>query len=118
MAKTIPTAKDFDQRIVLREWSDVPFGASDVDALFGASLGRWARHEPVHSLAIRAGMQTGETPTDLFFVRRGPGTSPAEITKTHVVEYRGQRYRVVGAIDVDGRRRVTRIEALLLGPAS
>lgn len=109
------SAGDLNRRITIRLWADVPNVTFGIDQTFDAGIGRWAKHEPVHGLAIRAGLQTGEVPTDLFFVRAGAGTWPQDITGQHVVEYRGRRYRVMDTIDLEGARQFTRISAKDLG---
>ncbi len=108
-------AGDLNRRIVIRPWSDVPNGSFGLDQTFATGITRWAKHEPVHGLAIRAGMQTGEAPTDLFFVRYGTGTTPPDITGAHVVEFASHRYRVIDTIDVDGDHEFTRITTKDLG---
>ena len=108
-------AGDLNRRIVIRPWSDVPNAAFGLDQTFATGLTRWAKHEPVHGLALRAGMQTGEAPTDLFFVRYGTGTTPHDITAAHVVEFAGRRYRVLDTIDVDGDHEFTRLTTKDLG---
>lgn len=111
----LPVAGQMNRRIWIKLWSDVPNAAFGIDQAFDTGIKRWAKHEPVHGLAIRAGMQTGESPTDLFWVRRTAGTEPESITASHVVEYNGFRYRVLDAIDVDGARKFTRITTKQLG---
>lgn len=107
---------ELNRRIKIRLWSDVPNVAFGLDPTFDAGITRWAKHEPVHGLAIRAGMQTGEAPTDLFYIRYGTGTTPHDITGAHVVEFNGHRYRVLDAIEVDGDHEFTRITTKELGP--
>jgi head-tail adaptor len=109
------SAGSLSRRIVIKAWSDTPNAAFGLDQTFTTALTRWARHEPVHGLAIRAGMQTGEAPTDLFWVRYGAGTRPHELTAGHVVEFNSRRYRILDAIDVDGLHVFTRITAKDLG---
>lgn len=110
-----PAAGNLTRRIVIKTWTDTPNAAFGLDPAFVTALTRWARHEPVHGLAIRAGMQTGEAPTDLFWVRYGAGTRPHELTASHVIEFAGRRYRIIDAIDVDGRHLFTRITTKDLG---
>lgn len=105
------TAGDLRRRIKIRTWSDVPNAAFGLDQVFDAGLTVWAKHEPIHGLALRAGAQTDEVATDLFYVRRIAGTLPHEITSAHVVEFAGRRYRVMDTLDVDGERKFTRITA-------
>lgn len=109
------TAGDLNRRIAIRLVSEVPNGAFGLDEQLTAPVPRWAKHEPIHGLALRAGKQTGEAPTDLFYVRRGTGTRPEDITSAHVVEYDGRRYRVVDTLDHEGKRQFTRITAKDLG---
>lgn len=110
-----PGAGELDRRILLRLQTDVPNVSFGLDQTFSAGTALWAKHEPVHSLAIRAGMQTGEAPTDIFWVRWATGTRPHDLTAAHVIDWGGQRYRVLEAIDVNGTRRFTRITAKALG---
>jgi len=105
------TSGQLIRRIVIKLWADVPNAAFGLDQTFDAGITRWAKHEPIHGLTLRAGAQTGEAPTDLFFVRRGTGAKPEDLTAAHVIEYNGYRYRVVDSIDVDGARQFTRITA-------
>lgn len=111
----LPTAGNLTRRITIKTWADSPNAAFGLDQSFTSALTRWARHEPVHGLAIRAGMQTGEAPTDLFWVRYGSGTRPHELTAGHVVEFNSRRYRILAAIDVDGRHLFTRLTTKDLG---
>lgn len=114
-ASALPAAGDLRARILLRVQTDVPNAAYGLDQTFSAGTPLWAKHEPVHSLAIRAGQQTGEAPTDFFWVRWATGTRPHDLTAAHVIDWDGQRYRVLEAIDANGERRFTRITAKLLG---
>ena len=111
----IPTAEQFNRRILLRLWSDVPNGAFGVDHSFDAGRKLWAKVEPVHGLAIRAGMQTGEIPTHLFWVRYSSTTRPEDITASHVIDWNGRRYRVLDAINFEDMQRFTRITAKEIG---
>lgn len=111
----LPTAGQLNRRIAIKLWSDVPNVAFGIDQTFDAGIERWAKVEPVHGIAIRAGMQTGEVPTHLFWVRRSPGTRPEELTAAHVVEWQGRRYRIMDSIDVNDAGRFTRITAKDLG---
>lgn len=107
---------DLNRRIAIKPWSDVPNAAFGLDQTFGAGIERWAKHEPVHGLTIRAGMQTVEVPTDLFYVRAGAGTRPADLGATQVVEFQGFRYRIIDSLDVDGKNEFTRMTTKQLGP--
>lgn len=112
---TLPQTGELTRRIQIRLQTDVPNVGMGVDQTFDAGIARWAKREPVHGLALRAGMNTSEAPTDLFWVRRGPGTTPEEITTGHVIDWNGRRYRVLDTIDVDDARRFTRVTAKDLG---
>lgn len=115
---SVPGAGGLNRRITIRLWADVPNAAFGVDQTFDAGFERWAKVEPVHGLAIRAGMQTGEVPTHLFWVRYSALTKPESLTASHVVEWRGRRYRVLDAISVEDMGRFTRISAKDLGAIS
>lgn len=109
------TTGELNRRIHIRLWADMPNPGFGIDQTFDAGIWRWAKYEPVHGLAIRAGAQTGEQPTDLFYVRYAAGTRPEDITTSHVVEFHGRRYRVVDAINEDGEDKFTRISTKDLG---
>lgn len=110
----IPAGK-FDKRIWLRLLGEQPDGDTGVEEQELMRRQLWAKHEPVHGLVLRAGAQTSETPTDLFYIRSATGTRVEEITVEHEVLYRGHRYRVMDAIDLEGRRQVTRLSVKDLG---
>jgi hypothetical protein len=110
-----PRSGEMIERVTIKLWSDVPNGAFGLDQNFDAGVSCFAKREPVHGLAIRAGAQTGEVPTDLFWVRGRDMTWPEQITAGHVVEWRARRYRVLDAISVGQMRRFTRITAMDLG---
>lgn len=115
MATPLPDAGDLNRRITLRQWADLPNAAFGLDQTFDAGRSLWAKVEPIHSLAIRAGQQTGEVPTHLVWVRYGTGTRPEDITASHVVEWRSRRYRVIDSIDVADAGRFTRLSTKDLG---
>ena len=110
-----PDTGEMQRRIVIRLWSDVPNSAFGLDHTADKGITRWAKVDPVQGIAIRAGMQTGEIPTHLFWVRYSHGTRPEEITAAHVVEWNGHRYRVLDAINIEDAQRFTRISAKDLG---
>ncbi|MGE5467290.1 MAG: head-tail adaptor protein [Ignavibacteria bacterium] len=114
----LPDTGELQRRINIRLWSDVPNEFSGIDQTFSAGIWRWAKREPVHGLALRAGMQTEEAPTDLWWVRYGTGTKPEDITQNHVIEWNGLRFRVLDTINVEDAQRFTRITTKLLGPAT
>jgi head-tail adaptor len=115
MANHLPQPGELRRRILLRLWTDMPSGAFGLDQTFSAGIALWAKWEPIHSIAIRAGAQTGEEPTDMFWVRWATGTKPQDITSSHVIELAGRRYRVIEAIDVNGANQFTRISTKDLG---
>lgn len=115
MRTILPGAGELNRRILLRLWSDVPNGAFGIDQTFDAGRNLWAMVDPVYSIAIRAGMNTGEVPTHLFWVRYAPDTHPESITASHVIEWKGRRYRVIDTINVDDADQFTRISTKDLG---
>jgi head-tail adaptor len=111
----LPRTGELNRRILLRVRTDVPNASFGVDETYDAGIPRWAKKEPIHSVAIRAGQNTDESPTDLFWLRWGTGTKPTDLTTSHVIDYSGRRYRVLDSIDVDDKHRFTRITAKDLG---
>lgn len=115
MAEEIPNAGELQRRIKIRLWSDVPNAGFGVDQSFDVGIDRWAKVEPIYGIAVRDGMNTEEVPTHLFWVRYGPDTQPEDFTASHVIEWRGRRYRVLNAINVANADRFTRISTKDLG---
>lgn len=115
MAEHLPNAGDLQRRVVIRLWADVANAGFGVDQTFDQGVTRWAKVEPIYGIAVRAGMNTGEVPTHLFWVRHGAGSRPEDFTASHVIEWRGRRYRVLDAINVANADRFTRISAKDLG---
>lgn len=111
----LPEIGEMNRRITIRLWSDVPNAAFGLDQNFDAGIDRWAKVEPIYSLAMRAGVNTDEAPTHLFWVRYGTGTKPEDFTASHVIEWRGRRYRVTDSINVNDADRFTRVSAKDLG---
>ena len=115
MTFELPLAADLTRRITLRLWADVPNIDFGLDQTFDVGVQRWAKIEPIHSLTLRAGVNTGESPTHLVWVRWGSGTKDTDLTASHVIEWLGRRYRVMDSINVDGADRFTRISVKDLG---
>lgn len=115
MTPTLPTAGELKWPVVIRLWSDVPAGAFGLQQVVDDGMPTRAKVEPIHSLALREGAlglaTTEELPTHLFWVRRRAGLTSETVTTAHVVDFKGWRHRVVGAIDVDGVQRFVRIAA-------
>lgn len=108
--------EQLNRQIVLRLWLDISNASFGLDATEDVGRKLWAKVEPIFGLTIKAGMQIGEAPTHLFWIRYSHNTRPQDITVSHVVEWQGQRYRVLDAINVDDMQRFTRISAKQLGP--
>ena len=115
MPSRLPADGELNRRILIRLQTDVANASFGVDQTFDAGLLRWAKKEPIHSIAIRAGMNVDEAPTDLFWVRWATGTKPTDLTSSHVIDFAGRRYRVLDTIDVDDQHVYTRISAKDLG---
>lgn len=115
MRSKLPSAGELNRRILIRLQTDVPNAEFGVDQTYSTGIYRWAKKEPIHSIAIRAGVNTDEAPTDLFWVRWGTGTKPTDFTGAHVIDFGGRRYRVLDSIDVDDKHQFTRITAKDLG---
>lgn len=115
MASKLPADGELNRRIHIRLRTDVPNDDMGTDEVYSAGIWRWAKKEPIRSIAIRAGENTGEEPTDLFWVRWASGTKPDDITLAHVIDFGGHRFRVLDTIDVDDLRQFTRITAKDLG---
>lgn len=111
----LPTTEQLNRRVCLKVWSDAPADDFGVTQTFDAGRKLWARVEPIYGLAIKAGMNTGEVPTHLFWIRYTATTRPEDITIAHVVEWNGRRYRCLDAINVEDMQRFTRISVKDLG---
>ena len=109
------TTEDLNRRVTLKLWSEVSDGTFGLTEQYSQATRRLAKVEPIYGLTMRQGMQTGEVPTHLFWVRYGPGTQPTDITVNHIFEWNGRRYRVLDAINVDDAQRFTRVSVKDLG---
>lgn len=114
MKVDLPDAGDLNRRITIRLQRDVPNAAFGIDQTFDAGIKRWAKKEPINSLALLHGENTSELPTDLFWVRYAIGTRPEDLTTEHVIEFNEKRYRILGVVNVNDQQRFTRISAKYL----
>lgn len=110
-----PDAGELDRRIHIRKLTDVPNIAFGLTGTLDAGSWRWAKREPVRALAYRGAAQVGEEPTDVWWVRSGTDTRQEDITTEHVIEFKGRRYRVLSAQDVEGAGVFTLISTKDLG---
>lgn len=99
----------------IRVWADQPNMALSLTPTYDAGLDRWMKVDPIRGLEIRAGAQTGENPTHLIWVRYCPQVQAELITRTHVVEVLGRRFRVLDAINVDDAREWVRMTVKDIG---
>jgi len=111
----LPVAEELNRSVRLRVWSDVPNAAFGLDQTFDVGRKLFAKVDPIYGLSIRAGAQTGEVPTHLFWIRYGTGTRPQDITASHVFEWQNRRYRVIDAINVGDMQRFTQVSVKDLG---
>lgn len=114
-ALDLPRAGELNRRVLLRLQSETPNFDDALDQGYSGDLERWAKVEPVHGIANRAGAQVGEMPTHFVWLRYGAGTKPEELTASHVIEHKNRRYRVIDSIDANDARRFTRISVKDLG---
>jgi SPP1 family predicted phage head-tail adaptor len=110
-----PSTGEMTRRVVIRKWSDEPNLAFGVTPTFDAGVARWAKVEPIHGLAYWAGKQIGDETTHVFWIRYGFGSQQGNITGEHVIEWKGQRYRVLTATNIGDAQIYTKIEAKELG---
>lgn len=118
MTSQMPSIGELKRRVLVRQQTDTPNGGFGLTQNYDAGVPRWAKKEPVRSLELRAGVNTGEAPTDLFWFRWGTGSKPEDFTTSHVIDHDAKRYRVLDSIDVDDARRFVRVSAKYLGPAT
>jgi SPP1 family predicted phage head-tail adaptor len=114
MAMPLPQTGELNRKIRIRLWTDVPNATFGLTQTFDEGFKRWAKKEPINSLALLHGAHTSETPTDLFWVRYASLTRPEDLTTEHVVELDGKRYRILSVVDVDDQNLFTRIAAKYL----
>jgi head-tail adaptor len=106
---------DFDKRVLIRRWQDVPDSGFGIEQTFDAGVKVWARIDPVSS-GIFFGSKQTETPvTHRFTVRRSNQINEVTITGEHVIEHLSLRYRVRRTIALEGRRDRLAIDTELLG---
>lgn len=106
---------ELNRRVVLKRWTDVPNVGFGIDQTFSDETPLWAKVEPVHGLTLRAGMNTEEMPTHLFWIRYSDGRRAETLTQTHVFEFKSRRYRIVDAINFNDEREWVRCSVKDLG---
>lgn len=116
MSYHMPGPGELNQRLRLREWSDIPNASNGLDQSESAGRKLWGKMECVGAQMFWGSMQTGEGITHRAYVWRVPGTEPEAFTGRHVIEHAGFRYRVMRSIDVNGERVMTAVELKVLGP--
>ena len=114
-ALVLPRSGELNRRVQIRLQPDTANAGFGHTASYSTGIASWAKKEPVRSLELRAGVNTGELPTDLFWFRWGTGTKPEDFTTSHVLEHNGTRYRVLDSIDVGDLRQFTGVSAKYLG---
>lgn len=111
----LPSSGELNRRITIRKWTDVPNVALDADQTVDAGIDRWAKVEPVGGVTYWGTKQTGENVTHRFWIRFGLNSEPEDFTGAHVIEWKGRRYRVHRATNVNDAQVYTMIEAGDLG---
>lgn len=106
---------EFDKRVLVRRWQDVPDAGFGIEQTFDAGVRLWAKVDPVSSGIFFGSQQLEQAVTHRFTVRRSSQITEATITAEHVVEYAGQRYRVKRTIALEGRRERVALDTELLG---
>ncbi|CAL8476408.1 phage head closure protein [Caballeronia sp. S22] len=106
---------EFDKRVTVRRWLDVPDSGFGIEQTFDDGMRIWAKVEPVSSGIFFGSKQLEQSVTHRFTVRRSSQVTESSVTAEHVVEYRGERYRVKRTIALEGRRDRVAIDAELLG---
>lgn len=115
MSYRMPGPGELNQRLHVREWSDVPNAAYGLDQTETPGRKLWGKMESVGAQVFWGTAQTGEGITHRAYVWRVKGTEPEAFTGRHVIEHAGFRYRVMRSIDVNGERVMTAVELKVLG---
>ena len=112
---TLPSAGELDRRVTIKAWADQANAAFGLDQGFTDPIKRWARIRPAGAMVHYGSKQTGEGVTHYIVMRRDSQTLPELMTPERVIEHQGQRYRILRAVDLEGRRLFTSVECTNLG---
>lgn len=97
----LPEASEFNKRVRIREWQDVPAIGTGIDQTVDNGVPAWASLTPTGAALFYGTQQVETTVTHRLKTWRTARVNALVITGAHVVEHAGIRYRVKRATDLD-----------------
>lgn len=99
-----PDIGELDRLVKIRKWSDAASAAFAIDQSFDAGEDAWARIDPAGTALFYGTTQIEPGMTHRLATWRTSTINAKLITRDHVVEHDGLRYRVRRATDLAGRQ--------------
>lgn len=110
-----PSIGEFDKRVRIREWQDVPALGTGIDQTRDSGVAVWASITPTGAALFYGTQQVETTVTHRLKTWRTARVNALVITGAHVVEHRGIRYRVRRATDMDAHDAFVQLDLEQLG---
>lgn len=110
-----PQLGEFDRRVLVREWQDVPTPGAGISQSFDNVQRAWGRLEPVGAALFYGTAQVEAGVTHRFATWRTSKLNERTVTGAHVVESEGMRYRVRRATAMDQERMFLLLDLEELG---
>lgn len=99
-----PEIGEFDRLVQIRKWTDAASAGFGITQAFDAGEPAWARIEPAGTALFYGTQQIEPGMTHRLATWRTSTINALLITRDHVVEHEGMRYRVRRVTDMAGRK--------------
>lgn len=111
----LPEASEFDKRVRIREWQDVPAIGTGIEQTQDSGVAVWASITPTGAALFYGTQQVETTVTHRLKTWRTARVNALVITGSHVAEHKGMRYRVKRATDLDAHDAFVQLDLEQLG---
>jgi len=110
-----PDIGELDKLVKIKGWADQANAGMGIDQVFDAGQDIWARIEPAGSALFFGTAQIEPGVKHRLATWRTATINERKVTRDHVVEHDGIRYRVRRASDINDRRDFVLIDLESLG---
>lgn len=110
-----PTIGEMKRRVRIRVWSDAAAAGFGIDQSFDAGQTIWARLQPAGTALFYGTQQIEPGMTHRLACWRSSTVNALVITRDHVAEHGGIRYRVLRVTDLEGDRQFVVMDLEQLG---
>ncbi len=110
-----PDIGELDRLVKVRKWTDAANAAFAINQTFDAGQDAWARIDPAGTALFYGTQQIEPGMTHRLATWRTSTINALLITRDHVVEHEGMRYRVRRVTDLAGRKEFCIMDLEQLG---